>query len=330
MDMSLMSKFLIQGPDAGTVLNRLSVSEVDGEAGRVVYTQWCDAEGGLLTDLTVTKLDDDRFLVVSSDVIHRRVETMLRRAPEPGEVAITTDVTAGTTLLSVQGPHARDLLASLSPDDWSDSAFPYLTAREVEVATSRFLALRVTYVGELGYELHVPADQGASVWEALVEAGASYGLRQVGLLAMSSLRMEKGYRDYGVDIENTDDPLVAGLAFTIAWDKPGGFVGREALQKRRSDRSARMVHVLLDDPEPLLHGGEPLLLGGEWVGYLRAGDFGHTLGRSVGLAVAEHSDGVTAEWLAQGGFEVDVAGTRHPATLSLRPFYDPDRLRIRG
>lgn len=330
MDMSLMSKFLIQGPDAGAVLNRLSVSQVDGDPLRVVYTQWCDVDGGLLTDLTVTKLAGDRFLVVSSDVIHRRVETMLRRAPEPGEVAITTDVTPGTTLLSVQGPHARDLLASLSPDDWSDAAFPYLTAREVEVASSRFLALRVTYVGELGYELHIPADQGASVWEALVEAGTTYGLRQVGLLAMSSLRLEKGYRDYGVDIENTDDPLVAGLAFTIAWDKPGGFVGRDALVARRGDRSARMVHVLLDDPEPLLHGGEPLLRGGEWVGYVRAGDFGHTLGRSVGLAVAEHEAGVTPAWLAEGGFEIDVAGTRHPATVSLRPFYDPDRLRIRG
>jgi len=330
MDMSLMSKFLVQGPDAGAVLNRLSVSEVDGDAGRVVYTQWCDVDGGILADLTVTKLADERFLVVSSDVIHRRVEAMLRRTPEPGEVAITTDVTAGTTLLSVQGPLARDLLASLSPDDWSDAAFPYLAAREVEVASSRFLALRVTYVGELGYELHVPADQGASVWEALVEAGASYGLRQVGLLAMSSLRLEKGYRDYGLDIENTDDPLVAGLAFTIAWDKPGGFVGREALLARRADRSARMVHVRLDVPEPLLHGGEPLLRDGDWVGYVRAGDFGHTLGCSVALAVAEHADGVTPDWLAQGGFEVDVAGTRHAATVSLRPFYDPERIRIRG
>ncbi len=330
MDMSLMSKFLVQGPDAGAVLNRLSVSEVDGEAGRVVYTQWCDVDGGLLADLTVTKLDEGRFLVVSSDVIHRRVESMLQREPREGEFAVTTDVTPGTTLLSVQGPAARDLLASLSPDDWSDEAFPYLTAREVEMASSRFLALRVTYVGELGYELHVPADQGASVWEALVEAGEAYGLRQVGLLAMSSLRLEKGYRDYGIDIENTDDPLVAGLAFTISWDKAGGFRGRDALQVRRGDLSARMVQLLLDDPEPLLHGGEPLLHHGEWVGYVRAGDFGHTLGASVGLAVVEHADGVTGDWLRAGGFEVDVAGTRHPATLSLRPFYDPGRERIRS
>jgi 4-methylaminobutanoate oxidase (formaldehyde-forming) len=195
MDMSLMSKFLVQGPHAGAVLNRLSVSAVDGDVGRVVYTQWCDVDGGLLADLTVTKLEEERFLVVSSDVIHRRVDSMLRRAPGPGEVAITTDVTPGTTLLSVQGPASRDLLASLSPDDWSDEAFPYLAAREVDVGSARFLALRVTYVGELGYELHIPADQGVPVWEDLVEAGAAFGLRQVGLLAMSSLRLEKGYRD---------------------------------------------------------------------------------------------------------------------------------------
>ncbi len=185
----------------------------------------------------MTKINEGKFLVVASDVIHRRVEKMLTSEPREGEVAITTDVTAGTTLLSVQGPASRALLAELSPDDWSDEAFPYLAAREVEIGSSRFLALRVTYVGELGYELHIPADQGASVWEALVEAGERHGLRQIGLLAMSSLRLEKGYRDYGVDIENTDDPLVAGLGFTIDWDKPGGFVGRDALQAKRGDRT---------------------------------------------------------------------------------------------
>ena len=148
----------------------------------------------------------------------------------------------------MQGPRSRELLQSLSPDDWSDEAFPYLTAREMEIGSSRFLVLRVTYLGELGYELHIPTDQGVSVWESLVEAGTTYGLRQVGLLAMGSLRLEKGYRDYGVDIENTDDPLVAGLGFTISWDKPGGFIGKEALEKRRDDRSSRMVAVLLAGP----------------------------------------------------------------------------------
>ncbi|HEY7856861.1 MAG TPA: FAD-dependent oxidoreductase [Candidatus Nanopelagicales bacterium] len=330
MDMSLMSKFLVQGPDSAQVLDRLSANAVAGDVGRVTYTQWCDFDGGILADVTVTRLAEDRFLVISSDVTHRRVERMLRRAPLPGEIAITTDVTPGTALLSVQGPESRALLASLSPDDWSDAAFPYLTAREMEIGSSRFLVARVTYVGELGYELHIPADQGVSVWENLVAAGEAYGLRQVGLQAMSSLRLEKGYRDYGVDIENTDDPVVAGLAFAVAWDKPGGFIGRDELLTRRADRSSRMVHVLLDDPEPLLRGGEPLLHHGTWVGYVRAGDYGHTLKASVGLGVVEHEEGVTPDWLQAGGFEVDIAGVPASATLSLRPFYDPDRLRIRS
>ncbi|HTY72381.1 MAG TPA: FAD-dependent oxidoreductase [Actinomycetes bacterium] len=330
MDMSLMSKFSVEGPDALTLLNRLSTSDIDVPVGTVVYTQWCDVDGGLLADLTVTRRAVDRFLVVVSDVSHRRVQSMLRRGLRPREVAVTTDITAGITLLTVQGPRSRELLQALSPDDWSNEAFPYLTAREVEVGTSRVLALRVTYLGELGYELHIPSDQGVSVWESLCAAGPAYGLRQVGLLAMGSLRLEKAYRDYGVDIENTDDPLTAGLAFTIAWDKPGGFVGREALEKRRGDRSARMVAVRLDDPEPLLVGGEPVLLDGQWIGYVRAGAYGYTLGASVGLAVVEHEAGVTSDLLAAGSFAVDIAGTRVPATLSLRPFYDPDRLRIRG
>jgi 4-methylaminobutanoate oxidase (formaldehyde-forming) len=330
MDMSLMSKFLVQGKDSATVLERLSANEVAGPVGSVTYTQWCDPQGGILADVTVTRLEHERFLVVSSDVTHRRVERMLRVAPTSDEVALSTDVTSGTTLLSVQGPRSRDLLSDLSPDDWSDAAFPYLTARSMEVGCARVLAVRVTYVGELGYELHAPADLGLSVWEDLVEAGADYGLAQVGLLAMSSLRLEKGYRDYGVDIENTDDPLVAGLGFAVAWDKPGGFVGRDALLARRDDRTDRMVHVRLDDPEPLLRGGEPLLHDHSWVGYVRAGDYGHTLKASVGLGVVHHEHGVTPDWLRRGGFEVDIAGDRFPATLSLRPFYDPDRLRIKG
>ena len=145
---------------------------------------------------------------------------------------------------------------------------------------------------------------------------------------MGSLRLEKGYRDYGVDIENTDDPLIAGLGFTISWDKPGGFIGKEALEKRRGDRSSRWSPCCSQDPEPLLFGGEPVLLDGEWVGYVRAGAYGYTLGASVGLAVVEHKEGVTADWLAETAFEVDIAGTRVPATLQLRPLYDPDRKRI--
>jgi 4-methylaminobutanoate oxidase (formaldehyde-forming) len=328
LDMSLMSKFLVQGPDAGAVLERLSAGEVAGPVGKITYTPWLDDRGGILADLTVTRLTEERFLVVVSDVSHRRVHTLLEREPGPGELAITTDVTSGTTLLSLQGPRSRELLELLTPDDLSTEAFPYLSAREIEVGYARVLALRVTYVGELGYELHIPADLAATVYESLLAAGRDLGLAHVGLGAMESLRLEKGYRDYGADIENTDNPVEAGLAFAVAFDK-ADFRGRDAVRAMRGDRTRRMVSVRVDDPEPLLHGGEPLLREGQWVGYVRAGAFGHTLGSSVGLAMAETTDGVTPGWLGHPGFEVDVAGVRFPATVALRPFYDPDRERVR-
>ena len=228
----------------------------------------------------------------------------------------------------MQGPKSRELLERVSPDDLSNEGFPYLTGREIEIGYSRILVLRVTYVGELGYELYIPSDQAVSVWQTLEAAGQDLGLRPVGLGALHSLRLEKGYRDYGIDIDNTDTPVSAGLAFAVAWDKPTDFRGKAALVALRADRTSRLVCVLLDSPEPLLHGSEPVLKDGKWVGYLQVGGFGPTLGASVGLATIDNPDGVTADWLAEDGFEVVVAGERYSARLQLRPFYDPDRSRV--
>jgi 4-methylaminobutanoate oxidase (formaldehyde-forming) len=190
------------------------------------------------------------------------------------------------------------------------------------------LAIRVTYVGELGYELYVPSDQAASVWATLEAAGSDLGLRPIGLGALHSLRLEKGYRDYGVDIDVTDTPVSAGLAFAVAWDKPTAFRGKEALAQLRDDRTSRLVNAILDDPRPLLHGGEPVLKDGQWVGYLQVGGFGHSLDRSVGLATIGHPDGITAEWLAGGGFEIVVEGVPYAARLQQRALFDPERTRI--
>ena len=331
MDMTLMSKSSVVGADAAAVLNRLSTADVDREVGRVVYTQWLDRTGGIAADLTVTRLAQDRFLVVASDVIHRRVEAMIRRATSPGEHVYVTDVTSATVLLSVQGPRSRELLARLTPDDVSDAALPYLTARTIELSYARVLVARVTYVGELGYEIHVPVEYAPGLYEALRCAGADLGLLPVGLEAMGGLRLEKGYRDYGVDIDNTDDPLTVGLAFTVGWDKPGGFVGRDALLARRQDPAtacSAMVSLLLDDPLVDLHGNEPVLVDGAWVGYVRAAGYGHTLGAAVALAVVTGPGPVTSAWLEQTRFTVDCAGITVGARASLRPLYDPSRSRV--
>ena len=238
-----------------------------------------------------------------------------------------TDVTSGTTLMTVQGPRSRELLERLTSADLGNDAFPYLTAREIDLDYARVLALRVTYVGELGWELHVPTELALTVYDALLAGGADLGYRNVGLGAMGSLRLEKAYRDYGLDIDNTDTPPDVGLGFAVAWDKPGGFIGREALLAARhaGPPRRRLVQVLLEDPEPRLFGGEPILRDGRWLGYVRAGAYGHTLGGAVGLGMIEDEAGLPREAIEDGHFEVDVAGTRYPARASLRPMYDPER-----
>ncbi len=330
LDMSIMAKILVQGRDAERVLNRICANDVAVPPGRLVYTQWLNERGGIEADLTVTRLAEDRFLVVSTDTIHRRLEAWIRRYTPDGAHVATSDVTAGWTLLTVQGPRSRELLQGLTSADLSNAAFPYLTAQEIDLHYGRVWAMRVTYVGELGFELHVPADQALTVYDALFEAGGAVGLRNVGLGAMGSLRMEKAYRDYGLDIDNTDTPLDVGLGFAVAWDKPGGFVGREALLdvRRPGPPTRRLVQVLLEDPEPLLYGHEPLYREGRIVGHVRIGAYGHTLGGATGLAMMEDGAGLPAASVDGSGYEVDVVGTRYPARVSIRPMYDPDRSRI--
>ncbi len=334
LDMSIMAKFMVQGRDAEAVLNRVCANDVAVPVGRIVYTQWLNEAGGIIADLTVTRLAATTFLVVTTDLIHRRMAPWVERHVRDGEFVTVTDVTAGTTLLTVQGPRSRELLAGLTSADLSNDAFPYMTAREIDLHYARVLAMRVTYVGELGWELHVPADLALTVYDALHEAGEAVGLRNVGLGAMGSLRLEKAYRDFGLDIDNTDTPFDVGLGFAVAMDKPGGFVGREALLRAREARvgppARRLVQVLLEDPEPILYHGEPVLRDGRWFGHVRWGGYGHTLGGAVGLAMVEDEAGLPAEAIDDGRFEVDVAGVRYPARASVRPMYDPDRVRIKA
>ena len=330
LDMSLMAKFLVQGPDAAKVLDRLSVSLIDREIGRLVYTQWLNSDGGIATDLTITRLGEEKFLVITSDLIHRRIEPMIRRETRPGEIVVVTETTSATTLLSIQGPKSRALLSRLTDADLTNEGFPYLSARHIHVGYAPVLAARVTYLGELGWELHIPTEYAAGVYDELISAGADLGVRPVGLAAMSSLRLEKGYRDLGVDIDNTDNPIEAGLGFTIAWDKPGGFVGRDALLefKAKGTPGNRVVSLFIDDAGADLFGNEPVLVDGKWVGYVRAAAYGYTLGGPVGLAQVAHEDGVTGDWLREQSFTVHTPHGDLPARLQMAPFYDPQRTRI--
>ena len=257
MDMSFMSKFLVQGRDAGRELDRLSANTVDGESGVITYTQWLNDGGTLEADLTVTKLDDDRFWVVASDTAHRHVETWMRRHFGDAHASVT-DVTDGYAQINIQGPRSRELLTAVTTQDMSNTAFGFRAAREIDLGFARVLCIRITYLGELGYELYVPASQAIGVYDRLVAAGSTLGLRHAGLKALSSLRMEKGYRDYGHDIDNTDTVLEAGLGFAVDLSKP--FIGRDAVlaQKAAGPLHRRLLQVLVTDPQPQMFHAEPV------------------------------------------------------------------------
>jgi 4-methylaminobutanoate oxidase (formaldehyde-forming) len=326
MDMSFMAKFAVTGPEAGAMLDFLSVGDVNGDPGWITYTQWLNDDGRIEADLTVSKLADDRFWVVASDTAHGHVAAMLRRAARGREV-IVEDETTSYAQLNVQGPLSRDVLAALTDADLSTKAWPFRGVRDVEVAGVPVTCARITYLGELGYELYVAADRALELYDALA-AGA--GVQPVGLKALASLRMEKAYRDYGHDIDNTDCPLDVGLGFAVAWDTD--FRGKAALEKRRADfpSTRRLVQIRLADPEPLLYHAEPVLRDGEVVGYVRAASYGWTLGASVGLAFVTGDERVTRDLLDAGTWEVDIAGERYAAEVSLRPMYDPTSARVRA
>lgn len=331
MDMSFMAKFLVTGRDAGRLLDYASANHVDGDCGVITYTQWLNARGRLEADLTVTKLDDDRFWVVASDTAHRHAESWLRRVRDDLDArASIADVTGGWAQINVQGPLSRDVMSAATSVDMSNAAFPFRAAREIDLGYAQALCIRITYLGELGYELYVPAEMAMHAYEHLMESGHPFGMRHVGLKSLASLRMEKGYRDYGHDIDNTDDPYEAGLGFAVARDKD--FLGRDALMERHGTGGPhrRLVQVLLGDPEPLMHHGEIVRRDGVAVGYVRAASYGHTLGGAVGLAMVDAGEPLTAEWLRDGSWSVDVADRVYDATVSLRTLYDPEGARIRA
>jgi glycine cleavage system aminomethyltransferase T/glycine/D-amino acid oxidase-like deaminating enzyme len=333
MDMSFMAKFAVQGRDAGRELDRLSANYVAGDSGTITYTQWLNPGGHLEADLTVTKLADDDFYVIASDTAHRHALTWMRRHfAESGAHAFVTDVTSAYAQLNVQGPRSRALLAAVTRADVTDEAFAFRAARHIDIGFARVLCVRITYLGELGYELHIPAEQAVHVYDRLVEAGRSLELRHAGLKALSSLRLEKGYRDYGHDIDNTDTVLEAGLGFAVALDKPGGFIGRDAVvaQKQAGPLAKRLVQILLNDAEPLMFHAEIVRRDGREVGYIRAASYGWTLGGAVGLAMIECGGApIDQAWLDAGDWTVQIGDRIVPARASLRPFYDPASKRVR-
>jgi heterotetrameric sarcosine oxidase gamma subunit len=333
-DQSSFTKFRFEGRDACRVLNRICANQIDIEPGRLVYTQCLNERGGIESDVTVTRLADDVFLVVSLGSSKTRDMSWFRRQIPDDAHVVVTDITSGLPMLGLMGPNARALLAELSGEDLSNDSFPFATSREIEIGYARLRASRVTYVGELGWELYIPAEFASHVFDSVVAEGRSYGLAHAGYFAINSLRMEKGYRHWGHDIGEEDTPIEAGLEFAVAYDKPGGFIGRDALlrQRERNKNAKRLIQVRLDtgSPTPLLYHEEPIVRDGVIVGSITSGGYGHRICASLGMGYIHADGGVTRDFIDTGTFEVEVACERYPATIQFEPFFDPKNARVKA
>lgn len=327
-DMSSFGKIRVEGRDACAFLNRLCANQIDVPTGRIVYTQMLNARGGIESDLTVTRLTETAFLLVVPGATLQRDLAWLRKHLRD-EFVVITDVTAGEAVLCVMGPKSRDLLSAVSPDDFSNAAHPFGTAREIEIGMGLARAHRVTYVGELGWELYVSSDQAAHVFEAIEAEGAHHGLKLCGIHTLDSCRIEKAYRHFGHDITDEDHVLEAGLGFAVKTAK-GDFIGRDAvLAKQDQGLSRRLVQFLLEDPEPLLFHNEALVRDGQIVSTITSGNYGHHLGGAVGLGYVPCEGESEAEVLASR-YEVEIAGVRVKAKASLAAMYDARAERVRG
>jgi glycine cleavage system aminomethyltransferase T/glycine/D-amino acid oxidase-like deaminating enzyme len=329
-DQSSFAKFRLEGADAEAVLNKVCANDVAVAPGKMIYTQWLNERGGIEADVTVTRLSESAYLIVGGAETETKDVEWLRRHIGAAH-CVLTQVTSGYGVLSIMGPRSRELLQSLTPDDLSNAAFPFATSRTIELGYALVRASRITYVGELGWELYIPTEFMLSVYETIIEAGRSFGLLHAGYHALNSLRIEKAYRHWGHDISDEDTPLEAGLGFAVKFDKAGGFIGREALLRQREAGVAKkLLQFKLQSSEPLLYHNEPIWCGKHIVGHIRSGMFAHTLGAAVGLGYVASPDAATLAKLATQEYEIEVAGVRYPAAASVRAMYDPNSERVKA
>jgi glycine cleavage system aminomethyltransferase T len=327
-DMTSFGKILVDGRDAETFLNHICGAELAVPTGKIVYTQFLNPLGGIEADVTVTRLSATRYMVVTPAATTVRDLSWMTR--HRGDFAVSLfDATASEAVLCVMGPNARALLQAAAPwHDWSTEAHPFGTMQQIEIGLGLARAHRVSYVGELGWELYISTDQAAHVLEHLLQVGEAFGLTLCGLHAMDSCRIEKGFRHFGHDITQEDHVLEAGLGFAVRTAKPS-FIGRDAvLRKKEAGLSSRMLQFRLSDPAPLLYHAEPILRDGAVVGYLTSGAYGHTLGGAVGLGYVPCAGEAVADLLASS-YQIEIAGVRHTAEASLKPFYDPTSARTK-
>jgi glycine cleavage system aminomethyltransferase T/glycine/D-amino acid oxidase-like deaminating enzyme len=332
-DQTSFSKYLLTGPDAEAVLQYLCTADVGVEAGRTVYTGMLNDRGTYEADITVTRLAENEFLLVSSAATTERDKDHITARIPPDARAVLLDVTSAYAVYGVMGPRSRELLSLLSRSDLSSEGFPFGSSREIDLGYSTVRATRITYVGELGWELYVPAEFAAGVYQDLMAAGAALGVVNGGYYAIESMRLEKGYRAFGRELTPDYNPVEAGLLFACKLKTGIGFLGRDAVEKARSQGPRRrLVSIVLADPQVMMWGSELVLRDGVPAGQVTSAAWGETVGGSVGLAYIRHPSGeaVTADFARNGSYQVNVGGQLCPAAVHLRPPYDPAGERVKG
>ncbi|MES0883866.1 GcvT family protein [Roseibium sp. SCP14] len=331
-DQSSFAKLLVQGRDACDQLNRICAGNIDIEIGRTVYTGLLNKRGGYESDLTALRLKQDEYLLITGSAQAVRDADWLRNNVDPEAHVFLTDVTGAWSVLALMGPASRDVLAKVTQSDLSNEAFPFGTVRKIDLGYAAVLANRMTYVGELGWELIVPVEFTVGVYEDLMQAGQAHGIRDAGYYALEGLRIEKGFRAWSRELTPDITPLQAGLSFAVDFEKTCDFIGKDALLAAKSDPehlNTRIVQMVLKDSSPQLWGGESVLCNGTVIGEVRSAAYGHTLGASTALVQLNAPQNVTAEYLSANDWEIDLAGVRHPATPYLRTPYDPRGERAR-
>ena len=330
-DQTSFAKFLLEGRDALQILNRICGNDIDVPIGKVVYTQLLNERGGIEADVTVTRIEQESFFLVDSGTSQTKTFYWIKRQIGPNNFAVLTDVTSAYAVLSVMGPNSRALLRKLTDADLSTEAFPFGSSQEIDFAFARLRATRMTYVGELGWELYVPTEYAQHVYDAIVREGAGFDLLHCGYHALNSLRIEKGYRHWGHDIGAEDTPIEAGLGFAVNFRKDISFNGRDILLKQKQQGvTKRLVMFALEDKKPLLYHNEPIWRNNQIVGHISSGMFGYTLGAAIGMGYITGDEVITPDYIMSGAYEIEVAGERIPARASLRPYYDPKSLRVRA
>ncbi|CAN7764266.1 GcvT family protein [Mesorhizobium sp. LjNodule214] len=326
LDQSSFGKHLVQGRDACRFLQWLCAGNVDVPVGKLVYTHMLNGKGGIETDITVNRLSQTEFLIISSATVHPRDKAWITKHITDEWNVTVTDLTSGYAVLSLQGPRSREILSQVTDTDLANSAFPFATSQEIDIGYARVIANRLTYVGELGWELHIPTEMAQHVFDVVWEAGQAYGLKAAGYHALEHLRSERAYREYQLDLTPVDTLLEAGLGFTVDWNKEGGFIGKEALtsQKNAGPLKKRLVSFKLRDPKPVLFHEELIRCDGRIVGYISSGVKSFTIGTSIGMGYVNHPAGVTKDLIENSRWEIEIAGKLYECDASLRAFFDPN------